>query len=80
MTSEKIQIRYFSGYIRNWKKLCMELGIPCELDRTERENSIIEKAYEKWGMSFMEHIYGMFAIALWDKNKKKLFFYYLLFY
>ena len=50
MTSEKIQVRYFSGYIRNWKKLCTELGISCGLDRKEREKAIIEKAYEKWEM------------------------------
>ena len=73
MTSEKIQVRYFSGYIRNWKKLCTELGISCELDRKEREKAIVEKAYEKWEMAMMEHIYGMFAIALWDSEKKKLF-------
>ncbi len=73
MTSEKIQVRYFSGYIRNWKKLCTELGISCGLDRKEREKAIIEKAYEKWEMAMMEHIYGMFAIALWDSEKKKLF-------
>ena len=73
MTSEKIQVRYFSGYIRNWKKLCTELGISCGLDRKEREKAIIEKAYEKWEMTMMEHIYGMFAIALWDNQKKKLF-------
>ena len=73
MTEKKVQITYFSGYIRNWRKLCEELGISQELSRTERELQILEKAYEKWEMSLMEHIYGMFAIALWDNDRKKLF-------
>ena len=73
MSEKKVQIRYFSGYIRNWRKLCEELGISQELSRKERELQILEKAYEKWEMSFMEHIYGMFAIALWDNDRKKLF-------
>ena len=73
MEERKIQVRYFSGYIRNWKKLCFELGISCELGRAEREREILEKSYEKWEMSMMEHIYGMFAIAVWDGEKKKLF-------
>ena len=73
MSEKKVQIRYFSGYIRNWRSLCEELGISREFSRTDREIQILEKAYEKWGMSLMEHIYGMFAIALWDDEKKKLF-------
>ena len=73
MEEKKIQIRYFSGYIRNWKSLCEELDISQNLSRKERETQILEKAYQKWEMSLMEHIYGMFAIALWDDEKKKLF-------
>ncbi len=72
-TSEKIQIRYFSGYIRNWKKLCSELGIEQNLSRAEREEKILIKAYEKWQLELTEHIYGMFAIALWDESLGRLF-------
>lgn len=72
-TQKKVEIRYFSGYIRNWKKLCRELDIPENLGRQERENIILEKAYEKWQLSMTEHIYGMFAIAIFDTEKQKLF-------
>ncbi len=73
MTEPKIQISYFSGYIRNWKHLCRELELPADLDRKTRENAILLKAYEKWGLSMMEHLYGMFAIAVRDNEKQKLF-------
>jgi asparagine synthase (glutamine-hydrolysing) len=71
--SSKIKIKYFSGYIRNWRALCHELSISETLGRKEREYEIIEKAYIKWNLSMMEHIFGMFAIAIWDDEKKRLF-------
>lgn len=71
--ADKIQIRYFSGYIRNWKSLCSELDINPAAGRKERENLILVRAYEKWKMQMMEHLYGMFAIALWDEELQKLF-------
>ena len=68
-----IEIRYFSGYIRNWRALCGELDISLTLSREEREEAILKAAYAKWGLEMMGHIFGMFAIALWDDEKKKLF-------
>ena len=70
---ENIQIKYFSGYIRNFKKLCGELGISPDLGREEREAEILKKAYAKWHMDMMAHLYGMFAFAIWDEKLKKLF-------
>ena len=58
------EIRYFSGYIRNWKKLCAELGIDPTLSRAEREEAILIAAYQKWQMKMPEHLFGMFAFAV----------------
>ena len=68
-----VEIRYFSGYIRNWRKLSEELSVPLELSREERETEILKKAYLKWQLDMTEHLYGMFAIALWDDQLKKLY-------
>ncbi len=68
-----IEIRCFSGYIRNWKKLCGELNIDPTLSRAEREEALLIAAYQKWQMKMMEHLYGMFAFAVWDANAQKLF-------
>lgn len=70
---KNVQIRYFSGYIRNWESLCGELGIKLPLSRKEREEEILKKAYEKWKLKMVEHIYGMFAIALYDEAENKLY-------
>ena len=72
-TTDTVSIRYFSGYIRNWRKLCAELGIEQSLSREEREAAILIAAYKKWGVELTSHIYGMFAIALWDGEKQKLY-------
>lgn len=67
------EIRYFSGYIRNWEALCGELGINPALSRAERENAILVDAYLKWGLEMTSHIFGMFAFSVWDEKEGKLY-------
>ena len=68
-----ITVKEYRGHIRNWKALCEELNIDTGLGREERERAILEKAYQAWGCGMGNHIYGMFAFALWDEEEKKLF-------
>ena len=72
-TTGTVSIRYFSGYIRNWRNLCGELNIDQSLSREQREEAILKAAYKKWGVELTGHIYGMFAIAIWDDEKQKLY-------
>ena len=67
-----IIIKEYRGHIRNWESLCAELGIDLSLTREKREEEILVKAYEKWGHDMADHIYGMFAFALWDEQKEEL--------
>ena len=68
-----IKVKEYTGHIRNWKALCEELKIAPNLSREVREELIILKAYEAWGCEMGDHLYGMFAFALWDEEEKKLF-------
>ena len=68
-----ITVKTYRGHIRNWKELCAELEIDPALPREEKEQEILVKAYQKWGGEMADHIYGMFAFALWDEEEKKLF-------
>ncbi|MBQ8803171.1 MAG: asparagine synthase (glutamine-hydrolyzing) [Tyzzerella sp.] len=68
-----ITVKEYSGHIRNWKKLCDELQIENTLPREKREEEILVKAYQTWGCNMAEHLYGMFAFALWDDEEEKLF-------
>lgn len=77
-----ITVKEYRGHIRNWKVLCQELGIGAVTDegnnseglsREALEEAILIKAYEKWGYDMADHLYGMFAFALWDDVEEKLF-------
>ena len=67
------EVKEYRGHIRNWKALCEELNIKADLSREEREIEILKKAYEAWGNNMAEHLYGMFAFAIWDQKENKLF-------
>jgi len=68
-----IELKKYSGHIRNWISLCNELNIDNTLPRAEREEAIIIAAYKKWGGEMANHIYGMFALALYDSDTDTLF-------
>ena len=67
------RVQEYTGHIRNWRALCQELGIDPSLSRAQREEEILLKAYETWGGRMADHLYGMFAFALWDEEEQKLF-------
>ncbi|MDD3360479.1 MAG: asparagine synthase (glutamine-hydrolyzing) [Hespellia sp.] len=68
-----MKLQEYRGHIRNWQPLCKELNIDSSLPREEREAAIIEKAYDTWGGEMGNHIYGMFAFALWDEETNTVF-------
>ena len=68
-----ITVREYRGHIRNWQALCEELGIDSSLSRKEREEAILIRAYETWGVDMADHMHGMFAFALWDDEKEEMF-------
>lgn len=70
---QMIIVKTYRGHIRNWEELCERLGIDLTLSREEREHEILIKAYQTWGCEMADHMYGMFAFALWDEEEQKLF-------
>ena len=70
---DNIELRCFSGYIRNYKKLCAQLGLDDSLPREKREEAIIRSAYAEWGLGLTSHLCGAFVFALRDGEKQKLF-------
>lgn len=63
-----IQILEYRGHIRNWEALCAELQIDASLSREARESEILCKGYAAWGKALPDHLYGMFAFALYDSD------------
>jgi len=57
-----------NGEIYNYQALAQELGAACQNDTEAAFH-----AYKKWGDAFVEHLRGMFAIAIIEKGSVKLF-------
>ena len=68
-----IELKKYSGHIRNHKFLCEELGVDTNFPREEKEKQIIIAAYKKWGGDMANHIFGMFSFALYDTETDTLF-------
>src|SRR5262249_1450136 len=61
----------FNGEIYNYLELRTILG--AESFRTKSDTEVILRAYQKWGISCLEHLRGMFAFALCDERQQALF-------
>lgn len=70
---KKIELRYFSGYIRNYKKLCEELQIDPSISREAREEEILTRGFAQWGVKIVDHLYGAFVFAVYDGEADKLY-------
>jgi len=60
----------FNGEIYNFKELKAELDYPFQ---TQSDTEVIIAAYMKWGIDFVQHLRGMFAISLLDGETLYLF-------
>lgn len=70
MTDQSGNWLCFNGEIYNYLELKEELNSKF---LTDSDTEVILKAYEKWGIDCVSHFKGMFAFALWDNKKHKLF-------
>jgi len=55
----------FNGEIYNHKALRQELSSAFHFE-SDSDSEVLLAAYQKWGLQFVEHLVGMFAIALLD--------------
>ena len=67
-----LELKCYRGHIRNWEALCETLSIDKTLSRADREREILLKGFAAWGHTLPDHLYGMFAFAIWDTDAKKL--------
>jgi asparagine synthase (glutamine-hydrolysing) len=61
----------FNGEIYNYIELQEALGK--DKFRTNSDTEVILRAYQRWGADCVNHLRGMFAIAIWDSIEQKLF-------
>ena len=63
----------FNGEIYNFPDLSDELKAAGHIFKTHSDTEVIVHAWEEWGEKCVERFRGMFAFAVWDRNKKSLF-------
>ena len=63
----------FNGEIYNYLQLIPELQALGHVFRTKSDTEVIVHAWEAWGADCVKRFRGMFAFALWDRNRQTFF-------
>ena len=63
----------FNGEIYNYQDLIPELQALGHVFHTKSDTEVIVHAWEQWGEDCVQRFRGMFAFALWDRNRQSLF-------
>ena len=64
----------FNGEIYNFKALQSELKREGYVFRSASDTEVLLAAYHQWGVDCLSRLNGMFAFAIYDVNRKQLFF------
>ncbi|HXF74825.1 MAG TPA: asparagine synthase (glutamine-hydrolyzing), partial [Methylomirabilota bacterium] len=62
-----------NGEIYNFQELRRELESLGYRFRTRTDTEVIVCAYERWGTDAVKRLRGMFAFAIWDQRRRRLF-------
>jgi asparagine synthase (glutamine-hydrolysing) len=63
----------FNGEIYNYRELRQKLLARGHRFQTRTDTEVIVHLYEDEGVNCVEHLDGMFAFAIWDRARKRLF-------
>jgi asparagine synthase (glutamine-hydrolysing) len=63
----------YNGEVYNYRSIRTELQSHGFSFESDCDTEVILKAYQKWGTDCLKRFSGMFAFAIWDRNKCRLF-------
>jgi len=70
-TEESVWV-IFNGEIYNFPELKHELEAFGHVFRTKSDTEVIIHGYKQWGDEVLNHLNGMFGLAIWDAKKERL--------
>src|ERR1700758_4528928 len=62
----------FNGEIYNFPELKHELEAFGHRFRTKSDTEVIVHGYKQWGDDVLDHLNGMFGLAIWDVRQERL--------
>ncbi len=62
----------FNGEIYNFPELKQELQGYGHIFRTKSDTEVIIHGYKQWGDDVLNHLNGMFGLAIWDAHRRRL--------
>ncbi len=62
----------FNGEIYNYRELRLELSSLGHRFRTQTDTEVLVEGYRRWGVDLLQRLNGMFALAIWDREKRQL--------
>ncbi len=71
-SEDKSIVVMMNGELYNYREVRAELEKRGHKFVTRSDTEILPHLYQEYGDAMVDHLNGMFAFALWDKNKKKL--------
>lgn len=63
----------FNGEIYNYKEIRSELEKEGFVFKSNSDTEVILQSYKKWGKKCVDRFTGMFSIAIYDREKQKIF-------
>ena len=63
----------FNGEIYNYRDLRRTLANDGARFIDQSDTEVVLRAYERWGDACVDHLRGMFAFAVWDPRRRRLF-------
>lgn len=70
---DKSMVLVFNGEIYNYQELREELIDAGHSFTSNTDSETLIHGFEQWGEKLVDRLRGMYAFAIWDINKKKLF-------